>query len=283
MSKAHTKRTNNLVIFSDIHAGCRMGLCPPGPSPLDGGGTYYPSEIQLKMWAIWLEFWQWVKHSTRGEPYDLICNGDSLDGNHHNSTSQISHNMIDQLGIAEAILKPVVARCKKNGGTFYMIRGTEAHIGQSAEFEERLARILESKPNAQGDYARWDLWKEVGDALVHILHHVGGTSSAAHESSAINAELVASYVEAARWGRRPPDFIVRSHRHRSIAVDMDSSRGPAAAIVTAGWQLKTPFSWKISGARLSEPQVGGVLIRQGKTEGFFYRRWVRSFDRSPVE
>jgi hypothetical protein len=40
--------------------------------------------------------------------------------------------------------------------------------------------------------------------------------------------------------------------------------------------------WKIPGARISEPQIGGILIRQGDEE-FYYRRWVRSFDRSREE
>jgi hypothetical protein len=38
------------------------------------------------------------------------------------------------------------------------------------------------------------------------------------------------------------------------------------AIVTPGWQAKTPFAWKIPGARLSQPQFGGVLIRKGDEE-----------------
>ncbi len=275
--------TNNLIVFSDTHCGCRMGLCPPGPTSLDGGGTYHPSDFQTGLWAWWTEFWKvWVPQVTRGEPYDVVHNGDAVDGVHHQSTTQISHDIGDQIRIAEAVLLPVVANCKKKGGTYYHIRGTEAHVGQSGEFEERLARSLGAKPNAQGQYARFDLWKNVGSALVHLLHHIGTTSSAAHESSAVNAELTAEFVEAARWRRRPPDYVVRSHRHRSIAVEMDSAKGYAAAICTPGFQGKTPFTWKLAGARISEPQVGGICIRQGDEEHFF-RRKVWSFDRSPEE
>jgi hypothetical protein len=118
--------------------------------------------------------------------------------------------------------------------------------------------------------------------LVHLTHHIGTTGSAAHEASAVNAELTAEYVEAARWGRQPPDFVVRSHRHRSIAVDLNSHRGNAASLVTPAWQGKTPFTFKVPGARLSEPQIGGVLIRQGDEE-FYYRRWVKTFERSKEE
>lgn len=276
--------SKNLVVLSDTHCGCRLGLCPPEPIPLDGGGAYTASEFQRQMWTLWLQFWQeWVPEVTRGEPYDVVHNGDAVDGRHHNSTTQISHNLEDQARIAERVMLPIVAQCHASGGTYYHIRGTEAHVGQSGENEERLARALGATPNAEGQYARFDLWKRVGDkCLVHLLHHIGTTSSAAHEASAVNAELTAEYVEAARWHREPPDFIVRSHRHRSIAVDMNSSKGYAAAIVTPAWQGKTPYVWKMPGARISEPQFGGILIRQGDEE-FYYRRKVWSLDRSAEE
>lgn len=284
--KRAAKAVRNLIVISDTHSGCRLALMPPGGIMVDGGGVYKPSDFQKKLWALWQEFWQgWVPQVTRGEPFDVVHNGDALEGCHHGSTTQISHNMEDQQRIAEAVLAPIVKQCKSSGGIYYHIRGTEAHVGKTGEFEERLARVLGAKPTREGQYARWDLWKRVGSAkgpLVHLLHHVGTTGSAAHEASAVNAELTAEYVEAARWGRQPPDFIVRSHRHRSIAVDLNSARGYAAAIVTPAWQGRTPFTWKIPGARISEPQVGGVLIREGDEE-FYYRRWVRTFDRSAEE
>jgi hypothetical protein len=275
--------TRNLIVISDTHCGCRVGLCPPGPIKIDNGGDYYPSEFQSQVWKLWREFWdEWVPEVTRGEAFDLVHNGDAIDGVHHHSTSQITHNIEDQIRIAEQALLPEVTRCLESGGTYYHIRGTEAHVGQSGEYEERLARNLGAKPNDQGQFARFDLWKRVGTCLVHLLHHIGTTSSAAHEVSAVNAELTAEYVEAARWHREPPDFVVRSHRHRSSAVDLNSAKGYAAAIVTPAWQGKTPYVWKIPGARLSEPQFGGILIRQGDEE-YYYRRKVWSINRSKEE
>lgn len=276
----------SLVVISDTHCGCRLGLCPPGAIPLDDGGTYHQSPFQSAMWKLWREFWDvWVPEVTRGEAFDLVHNGDVIDGVHHNSTTQISHNIEDQLRIAEACLAPIVAACKESGGTYYHIRGTGAHVGQSSVYEEMLARRLGAKPNSQGQHARYDLWKRVGGLggpLVHLLHHIGTTASAAHEASAINAELTATYVEAARWRRDPPDYIVRSHRHRSMAVDLDSARGYAAGIVTPAWQGKTSYAWKIAGARLAEPQFGGICIRRGDEE-HYYRRKVWSLDRSAEE
>lgn len=269
----------NLIVVSDTHCGCRLALCNE-TTPLDDGGSYSPSVFQQKLWDYWQEFWgEWVPEFTRGEPFAVVHNGDAIDGVHHNSTTQISQNIGDQVELAYRILHPVVEVCE---GRYYHIRGTEAHVGKSGVYEEDLAKRLGAIPNAQGQCARYEIWKRVGGALVHCLHHIGTTGSAAHEASAVNAELTAMYVEAARWNQEPPDYIVRSHRHRSIAVDIDSAKGYAAAIVTPAWQGKTPFAWKIPGARVSTPQFGGIGIRQGDVE-HYYRRKVWSIERSPVE
>ena len=111
-----------------------------------------------------------------------------------------------------------------------------------------------------GDYVRKMIGKAIasrlqgpfkppGGRLVHFLHHIGTTSSTAHEASAVNGELSAMYVEAGRFGDEPPAIIVRSHRHRYIKVQLAAEGGEASAVVTPGWQLKTPFAWKIAGAR----------------------------------
>lgn len=274
-----TKPIRNLIIVSDLHCGCQLGLCPPSGVRFDEDGKYHPSSPQRTVWRWWNEFWnEWVPRVTCGEPFDVCINGDAVDGDHHRSTHQISHNGSVQEDIAFQVLKPVREKCRK----FYLIRGTEAHVGKSATDEERLARRLDAVPNELGQHARWDLWVEVGKGLVHLLHHIGSTSSSAHESSAVNAELRAEYGESAQWGEQPPDIIVRSHRHRSIRVAIPTRRGEAWAIVTPGWQLKTPFSWKIAGARLAPPQFGGWLIRQGERV-LYAEPWTRHISRSKTE
>ena len=71
------KPVRTLIVVSDIHAGCRVGLHPPDPTRVDGGGFYSPSDFQQKMWDYWREFWdQWVPSVTRREPYDIPDGGD---------------------------------------------------------------------------------------------------------------------------------------------------------------------------------------------------------------
>lgn len=260
-----TKHVNNIVVISDLHCGCRLGLCPPEGCDLDDGGHYTPSRLQLVVWQWWREFWDtWVPQATHDESYAVVVNGDVVEGVHHRATTQISHNLEDQAEIAHGILRPIAELCE---GGLYMIRGTSAHTGEQGIEEERLAKRLGAVKSAEGRYSRYELWKHIGDrGLVHFNHHIGTTSSSQHETSAINAELAAAFVEAGRWGHQAPDVVVRSHRHRCAEVRIPSQHGYSVSFVTPAWQLKTPFAYRVAGGRNTTPQIGGSLIRQGDEE-----------------
>ncbi len=275
-NKTKSAPINNLIVFGDTHCGDRLGMHPRETLGLDGGMQSSPSKLQLGMLDWWDEFWgEWVPQVTRGEPYAVCLNGDAIDGRHHGSVHQISQNHADQQKIAEALLHPIVEKCE---GRFYFVRGTEAHVGQSGENEEVLAKALGAIPDDAGHFARNELWIRVGKALCHILHHVGVTSSSAHESSAVNAELAGEFMEAARWGNEIPNYVIRNHRHRCIVVDIDTASGYAAGIVCPGWQLKTSFAYKVAGGRITQPQCGGILVRSGDEE-HYHRRWVKALPR----
>lgn len=275
MPKRAPKEVNNVIVVSDLHCGCKLGLCPPAVKLDDGSGDstveYVASRLQLKVWQWWEEFWgEWVPAACRHEPFAVVVNGDAIDGVHHGSKTQISHNFNDQLNIAESVLRPIVDLCE---GRFYMTRGTEAHVGKSQEFEEMLARRLGAVPNDDGIACRSELWLMVGGdsgALCHLLHHIGTSASPIYENTALRREMVDSIVESARWGDRFPDVIVRSHRHRYNKDEFATHRGMGICVTTPGWQLKTPFTFKVASARLSQPTFGGIMVRAGDEE--FYTR-----------
>lgn len=258
---------NNIIVISDTHCGCRLGLCPPGGIQLDDGGTYEIGPTQRFTWHHWEKFWKsWVPHVTKGEPFAVVHNGDVVEGVVKQSTTPVSANLGDQAEIAYRALASVVDACK---GRYYQIRGTEAHVGKSGVEEERLGKRLGAVPNEVGQSARYDLRARLGEGLIDFGHHIGVTSSSQHESSAVNAELIRAYVEASRWGTEAPDMVVRSHRHRYIEVIIPisrSSRGEelsfrqrARSVVTPAWQGKTPYVYKKD--LTSPPQFGGLLIR----------------------
>ena len=270
----------SIVVISDTHFGCQLSLCPPEVS-LDGGGTYHPSALQKKLWQMWTEFWdKWIPGATRGEDYVVIHNGDVLDGVHHNSSTQISHNLADQKKIAVDVLLPMISRSKCKG--YYQIRGTEAHVGISGQEEETIAKELEAVKDEIGNHARWELWLEFGahKSLVHFTHHVGTTSSAAYESTAVYKELIEAYTEAGRYRLEPPDCLVRSHRHRNFTIEIPAAGGKnAIAVITPGWQLKTPFSYRLAMGRSALPQIGGIVIREGEEVPIYVRSKVWNIER----
>jgi hypothetical protein len=260
----------HIVVVSDLHVGCQLALCPPEGAKQTEGGHYQPSNFQKKLYAMWLAFWNVeVPKITDGEDYDIVVNGEFIDGKHHDSVSQWSHNLTDQAAAAVQIMKPIVAKCK---GSFYAIRGTEAHSGKSGSDDESIARQLGAKPTKDGQFSRYELWKTLWGGLIHFNHHIGTTSSSAYESTAVYRELVEAYVEAGRWGDRPPDVVVRSHRHRHINIEIATGHGKAMSIVTPGWQGKTPFAHKVAGARQSQPQFGGIVLSWSRSEQFVYAR-----------
>jgi len=272
-TRARTPRTPSCWVYvSDLHCGCQMGLCPPEGARLDDGGRYKPNRIQRAVWGYWRQFWDaWVPEVTDGAPVGVVVVGDSLDGVHHGSVGQISHNLSDQARIAYEVLAPVAEYAE---GRLHILRGTEAHVGPSAQEEERLAERLGAVPNRQGQRATYELWQTIRDpqgrpaALVHCLHHIGTTGSNAYEATAVHKELTEEFTEAARWGERRPDYIIRAHRHRLLRSEIATGgrQGKADAIVLPGWQAKTSFAWKIAGGRLAPPQFGGVVIIATKDE-----------------
>ena len=271
-------RINNVVVVSDLHCGCQFGLCPPGPIGLEGGGSYRQSRPQAWVWKQWLKFWRdWVPQACHGEDYAIVINGDALDGVHHGSVSQITHNLSDQTRILKASLQPILHPNQK----LFWISGTEAHVGPSGQDEERAASLMGAIPDQFGNCARHELWLNVGNGLCHFLHTISTTNSAAYESTAVMKELVDAYTESGRNRLRSPDVEVRSHRHRHLEVRVPTALGYGISFVTPGWQLKTPFVYRTAGGRAASAQVGGSVIRQGDRD-LYTRHWVRSAGRPKV-
>jgi hypothetical protein len=274
------KPINNIIVISDTHCGCQLALMPP-KFMLDSGVIVSQSRLQKKIWAMWQEFWNvWVPQATKGQDYIIIHNGDAVDGVHHNSVTQITHNIKDQVAMARIVLEPVINNKKCKG--YYHIRGTEAHVGKSGQSEEGLAAALGAIPDENGNHARWEMYLRMKEYLIHFTHHIGTTGSSSYESTQVFKELVEAYVEAGRWQHEPPDVVIRSHRHREFKIDVKTGKGNGISHVTAAWQLKTPFVFKL-GMKQSTPQIGGSLITSSEDEGIFIRSKVWDIERPKTE
>jgi len=236
--------------------------------------------MQGTVWGWWDEFWnEFVPLSTKGEPYAVVVNGDLVDGKHHNSTTQISQNLNDQRKMAIQVLERVHNLCQ---GRLYIVRGTPVHSGESGCDEEAIAKAAGAATDSIGNASRNDLWIRSGGALCHFMHHIGTASRLSYETSAVMAEMGEEFQIASRYREVPPDVVVRSHRHANIEVSGPTSNYRYYAVVTPGWQLKTPFAWKVAGARMVPPQFGGIVVRQG-SQHHFVESYVKMLKRGKVE
>ena len=262
-----------VVVVSDLHVGCEMALMPREGWLRDGGNLVTPSKLQGVLCDWWDEFWAWCDEETGGR-YDVVVNGDLIEGVHHRATTPWSANIGVQRACCESILLPVRERARR----LYVIRGTEAHVGQSAEDDEAIARgIKADRAEGAHGYAAWEMFYRFGDHLAHFAHHVSTSSSPFSETSALLREQVTGYVEAGRWGDEPAAMYIRSHRHICSGICHPSRHGITSTWTSPAWQLKTPYVHKI-GARMTQPQIGGLLLCVGDM-GPYIKPWVKHIDR----
>jgi len=129
---------------------------------------------------------------------------------------------------------------------------------------------------------RPELWLDAEGHLIHFAHHIGTTSSASYESTAVWKEMVEAYTEAGRWNQRAPDIVVRAHRHRYMQIGVSTADGNGISVVSAGWQGKTPFVFR-TGGKQTVPQYGGVVVVAQKGEDAFVRHKTVTTGRSRME
>lgn len=273
--EATTKR-RHVIVVSDLHVGSTVALCPESYE-LDDGGLYCPSPNQVAVLALWRAFWRsWVPKVTGGDPYTVVVNGDALEGGHkHGTLACITQNMADQIKMSAELLQPIVDDVGPRN--FHLIRGTEAHVGQSAQHEVQLAAIL-------GVSCPWELMLRRGGCSVHFAHHIGCSSSGWTEGGYLVRELASAFLETGQWGVETPNLFVRSHRHRFYQVEAPSQDGTTGIITTPGWQLITPFGYRL-GKALRPSQIGGICITMEDDGSWYTRKFVRSIQTTyaPVE
>lgn len=263
------------VMIGDLHVGCGLAIMPLEGAQLDTGGWAFPSPIQQKLYDRWTNgFWPWVQAETGGR-FNVLVNGDLVDGSHHGATTQWSHNPYDQRRACVELLRPI----REMANRFIVVRGTETHGGQSDHNEEAIAEALQAEKSPAGTWSHWEVFLRFGGKLVHVAHHIGGTTSPFAKSSALQRQIALSYVNSGRWGDEPPVMFVRSHRHQCSWVGEPCSHGVVTCLVLPPWQLKTPFIYRLG--VMEQPEYGGAIIMAGDN-GVYHKPWVERVER-PAE
>jgi hypothetical protein len=254
-----------VTVISDLHINSTVALCPPAVA-LDDGGSYKPSRIQRQLWRWWLDSWEQVEATVKREKAALyvVVNGDVMEGYHHRWTQLISTNPADQKRMAVSVLDPVAQMADH----LFFVRGTEAHAGRGAHWEETLAEDFGAEPDeATGTASWWHLRLKAGGVLFSIAHQRRiSTLPWTHGGPAnrLAAKIVYDY---GKWARRRPDVVVRSHGHK---IDNSSKTHPVLVVFTPAWQAATEYINRIDPDSLAD--IGSLLFvcRAGTVDW----RWI---------
>lgn len=258
MTRATKSRPVVIAITSDHHAGSTVALCPPRIG-LDDGGAYEASTAQRWLWDGWTTFWTRVaevRRETKGQLYQVF-NGDLVDGNHHGTTQILSGNPNAQAAVLTACMKLPLALTPDR---LFFIRGTDAHVGQSACAEERIADGLrrDKRPvvgcEATGTASHWHLKLDVQGVRFDFAHH-GRVGTRPWTKPNVTANLAAEiFYDHAATGQPHPHLAIRSHMHQWVDTH---DQHPVRVIQTPAWQLATSFIHRIAPGKLAD--VGGII------------------------
>lgn len=256
---AVVKRPSIVAAVGDTHAGSTVGLHPDCDTPLDDGGCFTPSAVQLWNFGNWLDYWRRVNLAADGKPVRIIANGDLVDGHHHGTVQVVSGHPGIQGDILRACFEPVLDMVKI--ASIVVIRGTAAHVGQGSPSEESFARWLVAKKvnvlkdEDTGTYS-WRHFKgELDGVKIDATHHgrTGGRPwTAAGGVTNLAIDILTQY---ALRREPPPDIAIRSHKHKHF----DTGTLPGVrTLALPAWQLGT--DWVKQAIPESLADLGGSII-----------------------
>lgn len=252
-----------VVVASDLHTGSTVGLSPPYVQ-LDDGGTHKASKLQRWFWRNWLDTWAFYKELKEKEqlPLVFVLNGDAADGDHHDTPQVITRNKATQLRIAVKTLEPTFDVVDK----FFIMRGTESHVGKSAWIEEILAEDIGAEKCSDEMHSWWHLYANFGGVTFDIKHHPEAGSG--RPWTAANPANTIAYMVSSKYaldGKKPPDVAVRAHRH----TFMDNGTTYKTRVFqTPPWQFSTAFVHRIGMG--GDPPVCGSIYFVCRDGRYFY-------------
>ena len=260
-----------VAVINDPHSNSTIGLANPAALYNDDGGGFTLSKGQRWLWECWLDFNdRFAKHAKKNSTIAII-NGDTVELDSKKRTYQLhSRNPETAKSIAIGALDPLLDKAD----VAYFTRGTEAHVGNSANGEEAVAKNWgKSKENPNGivhknnigNYSSYHINIKVDGVKINASHHtrMGNLPhTQRYYATKLAAEMIMYY---ATKGLDLPDIAMRAHVHRWS--DSNDAFPNLRYIINAAWCLSTSFIHRI-GHYEQIAEVGGTFIHvdSGKYE-----------------
>lgn len=241
------------VVVSDLHCGSVVGLMPPESENTPEGNVvgFGRNLHQAWLWDCWVNSCAAIVRQMAGRRWALIVNGDATEGIHHRSSDVVAAAIEQHTAMAAQALYGLAA----NAARIYITLGTECH---TLGMENELARKL----GAESGKARAKWLIDIHGCLVDATHHMGVTSRAYLEASAMSATIVNAREQSERAGHPSARVYLRGHRH----CGGHYSNGHSMLIVTGGWQFLTRHGHKVVPDAIPVPTIA-VLDWKDKPHG----------------
>jgi hypothetical protein len=247
-----------VAVVGDLHIGSTVGLCPRRVA-LDDGGAYEASKSQRWLWSCWQDYWEQVKAlKDEGVKVVAVLNGDLCDRNKHGHYQLFTTNRATLKGAVLDTLKPQLDVADYT----IVIRGTEAHTGESAELEEWFADDIGAVRDEQSGSASWWYWEATIEGHKLAMVHHPGTNSMRPWTMGGGANRAAAITTYNYYGQRwQPELVVFSHVHHN---EDSLDNHPVRAIFNRAFSLRTAYDHR-SGRSLQQAEVGALIL--ALTEG----------------
>ena len=249
LGKARTEtemktKSKLVLLLSDLHVGSTIGLWPKD-FVSNEGNPIGQNKFQEWLWKCWEDALVWSQKVIGKDQFDLVLNGDLVEGIHHKTLQVMTPDPGDQVDAVKSVLGFLAESCDR----MHIIKGTECHTRND---EIRIGRALGATRDPGTGQNAWDtLDLEVAGTLYNFAHHISATSRSYLEASAHSIMLGNLSHTRARTGKPVPKVMCRAHRHRHGIWD----DGNQMSVITGAWQGLTRHGYKVVPDAVPQPSM----------------------------
>ena len=210
-----------IVALADTHAGHKLGLCNPQvmlPEEDEQGVVHWVTPpitfVQKWLWECYEEDRAAVKELAQGDPITILHNGDLTWGKRY-PDGLMTTRIVDQYIIAESNLLPWFLL--PNVTTVRLMHGTQSHESGEGSAPIMVAKGLHDmgrdiKTAQHGLY-------DVDGVLFDVAHH-GPSLGIRHwlRGRTLRYMTQSLMQDCIARGKKPPDVILRAHRHELVWI-----------------------------------------------------------------
>jgi hypothetical protein len=222
-----------------------LALCPPDFRTNEGNRIGL-NAAQERIWYQWEHF---KRNAAKMRPFDLVLNGDLVQGNvKGKSTEIISPDIADHALCAIETLGPL----RQMADRCWVVLGTETHTGTA---EMGIAKALGAEWNRKNGSSTFDrLDIEVNGVKCRFVHHGGGAKKITAQPGSVWGEYCEHVAASTMAGRKAPRVLGIAHLHHFVQASNDFG----LAFRTPSWQYISRHAMKV--VPYAENIYGGVYL-----------------------